>query len=1073
MRDPPQPSTIKTSAPSLNGVIARPRVLKALSQLPAASKWLQAPSGTGKSTLAASYARTSGRPFAWYRLDERDNDAVYFYKQLAAALQAQLRWTAPLPNFSADDHARHQEFARRYVGALAAQVVHPTLIVLDDVQSLSAAPMLGALVELVEVTSERLEVLFISQSIAPPEFFDVIAARRMMLLNDVDLNFDAGECKALMAAMRVDSTQTDDITALTGGHAGALVLACELLRGTDARSDLAIKTVERIHQHLLSKLIERMPPPRRKLLLDTAFALQLTRPLAITLAGSDSAEHMDALVESGLLRRVGTDGAETFEAHGLVRQGIQMLVTARLGSPKATALAEFTATALIESGQSDAAFALLVQIDSTARAIKLLEGLAHQYAVHGQTEMLLGSIAKVPIESARANAWLCFWTGQALLHVNEEQARKWLGDAHTAFAGARDSHGMRIAAASIVTAHGLECGDFRDLDLWIERHSAAGGDLPVDPDDSFETTLIMGIICAAFVNGRYPPRIEPEAVIDRLRALLDREDAWLSEDQRVQGARVLIEHGMVFGNFELARSAAFATRHLIDAGRGSALHRGRWLIAAAYAYFFRGDMAAALPYLNQAQSLARQSQSSGLAFEMGFALCDYWMKANDLQRADDEMALLESVAARAVPAQRAQFARMKGRLLLLQERLTEGLRWAEEARRMALPAGFSKAYLRVFDMDLVYALVANERLPEAIACMAQLEFEPIEQRVAVEHCVRFLAAPEELSLLRSGLGAAAQLNFVTLLERARAPLARICEAALSNDVETDFVLRLITVRQLSPPPLAGPRWPWAVHVRTLGGFRLDIGSKRYKPAHKSQDKPLELLKLLVTCQALGRELPEKTWITERLWPEANIENARKSLDMTVGRLRRLLGADEIVSSNEGRLELSRQHVWTDIGMLLDGLSRIRRLRDEYVTGRPAPMHAASISVKALLEHYTGEYLANEDSPPWILAGRQAIAAAVRETLSTAESILGDTADDLLIPALEKAFGADQTSEDLARALMRAYLRRGSSSETLRVYRRLREMLSLQLGVAPSRETDDIRAQAYASDTASLQKQSVD
>ncbi len=243
-------------------------------------------------------------------------------------------------------------------------------------------------------------------------------------------------------------------------------------------------------------------------------------------------------------------------------------------------------------------------------------------------------------------------------------------------------------------------------------------------------------------------------------------------------------------------------------------------------------------------------------------------------------------------------------------------------------------------------------------------------------------------------------------------------------METDFVLRLITVRQLAPPVLAGPRWPWAVRVRTLGGFRLDIGSKRYKPAHKAQDKPLELLKLLVTCQALGRESPEKNWIAERLWPEANIENARKSLDMTVGRLRRLLGADEIVSSSEGRLELSRQHVWTDIGMLLHGLSRIRQLRDEYVTGKPAPTHAASISVKALLEHYTGQYLANEDSPPWILAGRQAIVGAVRETLSTAESILGDAADDLLIPALEKALSSDQTSEDLARALMRAHLRRG-------------------------------------------------
>ena len=50
------------------------------------------------------------------------------------------------------------------------------------------------------------------------------------------------------------------------------------------------------------------------------------------------------------------------------------------------------------------------------------------------------------------------------------------------------------------------------------------------------------------------------------------------------------------------------------------------------------------------------------------------MKARDLQRAADEMQLLEPVAEHAPPAQRAQYARMRARLLLLQERLAEGLR---------------------------------------------------------------------------------------------------------------------------------------------------------------------------------------------------------------------------------------------------------------------------------------------------------------------------------------------------------------------------------------------------------------
>ena len=106
------------------------------------------------------------------------------------------------------------------------------------------------------------------------------------------------------------------------------------------------------------------------------------------------------------------------------------------------------------------------------------------------------------------------WTGQALLRVNERaQARVWLGHSYTAFEAVGDSSGMRLAAANVVTAFGLECGDLRDLDLWIERHTRAGGDTPVEANEQFETSLLMGIMCAAFVAGRYPPQIQSDVFV--------------------------------------------------------------------------------------------------------------------------------------------------------------------------------------------------------------------------------------------------------------------------------------------------------------------------------------------------------------------------------------------------------------------------------------------------------------------------------------------------------------------------------------------------------------------------------
>ena len=77
------------------------------------------------------------------------------------------------------------------------------------------------------------------------------------------------------------------------------------------------------------------------------------------------------------------------------------------------------------------------------------------------------------------------------------------------------------------------------------------------------------------------------------------------------------------------------------------------------------------------------------------------------------------------------------------------------------------------------------------------------------------------ALLREGLRNAAQISFINLLDRARGPLARICAVALASDIETEFVHRIIKLKQLKPPPLAGPHWPWSVQGQYAR--RLSLG----------------------------------------------------------------------------------------------------------------------------------------------------------------------------------------------------------------------------------------------------------
>ncbi|MET0345897.1 MAG: BTAD domain-containing putative transcriptional regulator [Casimicrobiaceae bacterium] len=1010
----------------------------------------------------ASHLAGLGKPSVWYRLDARDNDPAFFYAHFAAAIGAGTTGDGALPAFTDDDRQREDAFAAGFFSE-AVRLCPGTAFVFDDAHHVDREPIQRALAQFAALVTA--EIWFIGEESPPVPFFDAIASRRLSLCNDVRLAFDIHECDSLAANLRVASVSGADLAALTGGHAGALVLACELLRGAEMRAAKTERIVDQIHRHLLARLLERMPQARSELLLLTCLAPQLNAAIARELAGNAAVDELEALCAQGLLRTTASERGALYEAHGLVRRGLQAQLRERLGA-EAHAWTIRTAQVLEREGFTEDAFGLFTDCAAFEHAADLLEALAQQYARRRQVDLLQRSFERIPAPIVDARPWLCFWAGQAMLGVDEESARRWFERAYAAFERAGDAMGMRVAAARVVTAFGLEYGDLRALDKWMEWHDRAGGNDPIVPGSTYESVLALGAVCAAMMRGAHHANGDPDALVRRLRTLVDDDTAWLTPDEPVIAARLLIDHGRVFTTPDRAQAFALETRARAERGDTSALQRGRWNIAAAWAYYVDGQHDRAKQHLDEARRLTEMCGSRRLAFELGMAEVDASLKRNDLARAASELATLESLVKDAPPAQRAEHARITARTLLLQGRLDEGLRWAQQAIETATLAGYSGAHARDYQVEHIYALAANERfddaLMEADRMLAGLEEQQRAIAQTIRDALQFLTSGAcNLELLDAALRGAESLGFVNLLSRARLPVGRLCQVALAHGLHIEFVTRLIGVQRLPPPLHAGPEWPWPIRIRTLGGFELTIAGERYQPSHKVQDKPLELLKLLITCQVLGRDSVDREWIAERLWPDADGPNARKSFDMTLSRLRKLVKDDEAIPLAEGHVRLSPTRVWTDLAPLLRALRHAGAHRDEVARGQTPIVATALADVTAVLDHYRGRYLPEEGDAPWLIAGREAVAAAVRSALLIADTVLEGREDDRLIAALERALTADPTSEDLARALMRAYSRRGHHAEVIRVYRRVREMLSIILSLPPSRETEKLRDDLYA------------
>ncbi len=135
--------------------------------------------------------------------------------------------------------------------------------------------------------------------------------------------------------------------------------------------------------------------------------------------------------------------------------------------------------------------------------------------------------------------------------------------------------------------------------------------------------------------------------------------------------------------------------------------------------------------------------------------------------------------------------------------------------------------------------------------------------------------------------------------------------ALEHDVHVDTVRAIIRARQLTPPAAARAleTWPRRLHIHTFGDFSIYRDGERLGFSRKAPQKPLELLKALIAFGGRGVGIER---LKDALWPEAEGDKSQQSFEITLHRLRKVLGVDGALIAGENRLTLSSDHCWVDL-----------------------------------------------------------------------------------------------------------------------------------------------------------------
>lgn len=1025
----------KLSPPRASNWVLRQRLHRLLDDAARrAVVWIAAEPGAGKSTLAAAWAASRSARVFWFRADAADADPGAAFSYFAELARAGRRPPA-LPAYQPHDLERLDLFARAFFRAFFAVVPAAATLVIDDAHAAAGTDFDVLLAAAIQEAPADVAFLVLSRNEPSGPLLDAVTRGALDLIQSGALAFTDDEAGELLAD-RVDHAQARRLQAQTSGWAaGLLMLAQEpsdgFGGGTKARERVDAFFVERVlapltgeQRHTLAAA-SLLPEIDRAGLLQLGFGdaavetLERLRKLHTFVTRLDREPpswRLHDLLRDALRTRFDTIGdaawrqnlqrnaAHLAAARGLAREAVQLLLDAG-DAETARSVAERMARGLVASRR-------LAELDAVAAAL----------GTHAEESVaLLTALGECAWQRNDAKAAVArFERAFGQLDLSSPSAP-----------------GLSIAASALgAILEGWQ--DYGDIARWVQRLAAQ---LPARAsiDDANERLRIDSVCLRAMDLVWGTDLGDRQALIAGVLETLRQGGAAIDANEAVAASGVLLESaGYRLSDESLFRETVEVTAPWLQQIDLAPLAKAGWLIAYAPlsrrwpVHGVKLPAAGATACIELAVDIAREHGGRSIAFSGSMFLANLAVADNEPAAARRRLAALREVSDPNHPAQSVNLLSVEGSVLALDgdwPRAEAALQRALElAQRHAFPP--SERWSLELTFQRIAIAAGREEDARAALLQASPQYEPGMRRdfaLILADVARAAKAqradgriPDEL--VASIMQRARQYawpGFATLL----APIgARICAAALRLGVEPEFARHVVRERHLAAPSPFEPNWPWPIRVHALGRLRVEADGQALAFGPRAQRKPLDLLKVLI---AYGPAPVDAAIVLDALWPDAEGGAARSSFDMTLMRLRKLLGRDDALQLDAGRVGLDPGCVWVDAFAFAHGAI------DDY----PGPLFGADA-----VESW------------WAAARERLHQRFLRRALERGSGMERAGQHEAALVIYESGLAQDPLAENLYQGAIRCHLALGRAAEALRVFRRCREQLSIVLGVAPSDAT---------------------
>jgi ATP/maltotriose-dependent transcriptional regulator MalT/DNA-binding SARP family transcriptional activator len=1030
----------KLSRPRVGKVVPRKRLfssLDALRQKPVV--WIAAHPGAGKTTLLASFLEARKVSSLWYQVDSGDADPASFFYHLGLAARSlgRAKAAAPMPLLTPEFLGDVAAFSRRFFRELYQRMGVKSALVLDNLhEAPEDSPLHRVLAAAFEEVPEGI-VVFVASRVAPAAAYAPLVARGSLARVDAaEMRLSLEETGEVVAASDLDPEAVRALHERSGGWAAGVRLLMERSGGTEALAGRdSVEALEEIFGHFAEQSIANAFQGDLDTLLQLSVVPRFTPAIARELTGDAGAEALlERLHRRNLFTERRRSGSETtYQFHNLMRAYLQRKVRQSWTEARRREVSAHAAAVLEGHGHSEEALALRRELGDWEAVARITLAQARSLLVQQRRRTLLEWIDAIPQELHEAYPWLPCWRGWALAHEQPRAARAAFQQAHATFARNGDGPGRIVAATGIVLTHSFELAKVIEADPWIEELVAAVEGGVRFPEPAIELRVLSAVIFGWSFRGCRLGRDEP--VTRRLMGLLD-QDVAVSE--KVGAAGLLLGHCYHRARFDDAERLVAVVNPWVQSPQLTPGDRALWQLQVGYFQLFRGRAPESIRSIEASLQTCREAGLSipvvdcfahfGLAI---CAICEGEFDRADacLARAQQHWKVFRYMDVAASAMIRSVLANHRGDRDAAAEYAREHL---EAATQMGVIWG---AYSALVHGAFTAAESGDpakcaELLTQARAYIDGTCHAPFAYQADLVEAYDALVRGDEprlRAMLAAGLAAGRFDQGKLILRLQPRLLPRLYAAALARGIEVDSVRRAIREHHTAPPDPTTPGWPWPLEVRTLGRFEVRRDGSPLEFSRKAPRKTLQLLKAIIA--AGGTHVPEQTLLAA-FWPDEEGDAASKSLGAAVLRLRALLGDADAVIQQAGTLSLDRSRVWVDVW---------------------AFEHSGDTDI------YGGAFLPEEEDVPWPVPMRERLRARfIHGVGERGDTLEAQGRHEDAIELYLRGLDADSIVEPFYQGLMRCYAHLDRVAEAVSTYRRLKQILSVTLGLPPSATTERLR-----------------